>query len=694
MVSSIPLSASSRRRRIPQLLMAAGALPLLVGLASFAASAQDKPDAALPTSIELSARVVASRIPGAHGISQVGRFHTGGPLVANPEFLLSSQPGRVLDPERILVATDLDGGAILSIDPAARNVSVPADLAKRPRRAGDDVQIYSAAKPEFANRVHNAKAVTASEVAVASPRYVSVNNAFGRPWFANAPRGLRGDGTLSVTDPDGAPLANAPSDLAGGVFAGGRTPRTTRPTTMHTGWFAACCERRKSGQLTSGSLERGAFGTAFLGASPDGTGFAVFATVTGTGAVAQVHVQDGVDGLAPPGTIDVGDSDPGVVGMAFQWGPGRVLFVAEAPRDQIAVLRLKDDGRQFVLDGVDRLRSRWLKHPVDLAPAVPEVANPRFASHTTLSGDSDLYVVNQGDGSLVRITRAGQVIARATLTVGGGRQIGPATLKAIAVSSDAQTLWVVAHAQGEVGDQLLEVPAFDAHGAFRSHEDTVDAARPGANVENGAQLFATVFTPASGLGAIFNANSCEACHSGGRGASSHEEFFARRVARVDPRSGRLIPIDGLDSIVAPRRSSAEAGLLPPPRQANVVSLRMPLALVAAAHIDEIDDAAIEAQAIAKGDGIHGRVHRLAGGAAGNRIGRYGWKADVVTLDDMVAAAFADELGMPSALAPRLHSPNRDDGTRARAVATYLRAGSARPERPPSANVAEAQERAP
>jgi hypothetical protein len=693
---SLPRLAARRTIR-PARARGRGALAASVALllvATAPAPAQDTPSDAPPASIRLVARVIASGLQGAHGLSQVGRFHAGGPLVANPEFLLSTQPGRVLDPERILVTTDAGGGAVLSIDPAAKELRAPSDLSTLTRRAGAPLQLYSIALPAFGNAVHNAGARTAAEAAVASPRYLSINNAFGRPWIANAPRGLQGDGTVSVTDPDGAPLANAPNDEAGGVFAGDRTPRTSAATTMHAGWFASHFERRASAQLTPGKLARGVFGTAFLGSSPDGTGFAVFAAVTGTGAVTQVHVRDGVDGVAPPGTIALDGGDPGAVGVAFQWAPRRALFVAEAARNQVAVLRLKDDGRQFVLDGVDRVRSPWLQRPVDLAPAVPEVASPRFASNTTLSGDSDLYVANQGDGSLLRMSRGGVAIARAVLTFEDGRSVGAGALRAIAVSSDAQTIWIIAHAPGADGDQVLEVRAFDARGPFRARQDALAAALPSANTESGARLFARTFNAETGLGPRFNATSCESCHAGGLGASSHEEFFARRVARMDPRSGRLIPIDGRQSTVAPRRSLAQAGLLPPPREANIVSLRMPLTLVAARRIDEIDDAAIEAQAVAKGDGIHGRVHRVADASGATRIGRFGWKADVVTLDEMVAAAFADELGMPSLLAPRPPMRMHDDGAMAQAVAAFLRGKPAAPQPTHAALLDAMQERAP
>jgi CxxC motif-containing protein (DUF1111 family) len=73
---------------------------------------------------------------------------------------------------------------------------------------------------------------------------------------------------------------------------------------------------------------------------------------------------------------------------------------------------------------------------------------------------------------------------------------------------------------------------------------------------------------------------------------------------------------------------------------------MPPSLFAIAMLDEIPDAVIEAQAVGKGDGIKGRVHRVATASGELRIGRYGWKGQVATLDEMVADAFESELASP------------------------------------------------
>jgi CxxC motif-containing protein (DUF1111 family) len=154
--------------------------------------------------------------------------------------------------------------------------------------------------------------------------------------------------------------------------------------------------------------------------------------------------------------------------------------------------------------------------------------------------------------------------------------------------------------------------------------------------------------------------------------SHADEHFVRRVARMDAVTGRVLPLAAPDGAVAQRHALSANDVAALPRAANVVSLRMPPALYPIARIDEIDDAAIEAQAVAKGDGIRGRVHRVAGADGEQRIGRYGWKADIATLDQMVAEAFANELGIQSALARPAQEPPEDDGTLVRAVAAFVR----------------------
>src|SRR5438046_3209196 len=143
----------------------------------------------------LSARVIAVGIPGIAGIRQVGMFHRGGPIPGNPEFLMKTRPGRVLDPERILVTSNSNFGAplahatqrpgsILSIDPKQGNtLIVPQRFAAdggQSIAAGGAIRLYTAQQPQFLNAKHNAGAPTAAYTAASAPRYISANQACGR----------------------------------------------------------------------------------------------------------------------------------------------------------------------------------------------------------------------------------------------------------------------------------------------------------------------------------------------------------------------------------------------------------------------------------------------------------------------------------------------------------------------------------
>src|SRR4051794_26742649 len=76
----------------------------------------------------LHALVIATGIPGAGAVSEVGDFLRGSPMHDNAAFTLFAQPGKVLDPKRVLVASTSNfgapmarpsdpEGAVLSIDP-------------------------------------------------------------------------------------------------------------------------------------------------------------------------------------------------------------------------------------------------------------------------------------------------------------------------------------------------------------------------------------------------------------------------------------------------------------------------------------------------------------------------------------------------------------------------------------------------
>jgi hypothetical protein len=76
--------------------------------AAFAQSLSSSPPA-------LTARVVAVGIPGVAAVAPVGRFHAGGPIHDKPEFAAFTQPGRVLDPNRVLVTSTSNFGAPMAL---------------------------------------------------------------------------------------------------------------------------------------------------------------------------------------------------------------------------------------------------------------------------------------------------------------------------------------------------------------------------------------------------------------------------------------------------------------------------------------------------------------------------------------------------------------------------------------------------
>ena len=427
-------------------------------------------DRQIPT---IEGRIVAAGIPGISAISQVGTFLPGGPIHDKAAFAAFTQPGQVLDPARLLVGSNSNfgepladpgqsPGSFLSIDRSGSGVLIiPPDFAAGGEQAsalGGFVRMYSAQNPVFLNSIHNPSAATASYTGVSNPLAISINNAFGRLWPANAPYGLEGIGTSTILDPTGEPLAGAPDPALGGVYAGNLTPR--QPT-----------------QVIPGALNTGAVGTALMGHSPDGSGKAVFAVVCADGSIVQEHTAKALDGLAPAGTIspllgrhwddeDAEDNRGATprLGVLLNYSPTRILYVSEPFANSIAVLNLTDDGVVFHVGAVNRIQNDALDEPIDLAPAAIETNNPNWASNTTLDVQADFYVANRGNNTIVRMSQNGTVVAVRRVQLAGGHPLGALRLNGIAGSSDGTKIWVTVTGPvpgaGYLKGAVLELPAF------------------------------------------------------------------------------------------------------------------------------------------------------------------------------------------------------------------------------------------
>jgi mono/diheme cytochrome c family protein len=649
---------------------------------------------------KLTARILAVGIPGASAVAPVGTFHKGGPIYDKPEFASFTQPGQILDPKRILVTshsnfgaplaqTDAAEGAVLSLDPDGPPLVIPKQFAtsgKQARALEGRVQLFTAQSPEFLNSIHTPGAASAAYPSVSNPIGISINNGFGRLWFSNTPFGAQQVGTESIVDPTGEPLNNAPSKLLGGIFAGSITNR--------------------SPQLAPGALNSGSIASALLGMSPDGSKRAVFAVLTADGSLAQVHTEFALDGLAPPATIAPIAVPPLATatqtmltraGMIFNWVLERILYITDPQRNAVVALTLTSDEKIFRIRDNRTFTPPELNVPVDLAPVVSEIANPGFASNTTLAGNSDIYVLNRGNGTVVRMRQDGTVVATRKIALDTGEEIGPGQLNGISVSPDAQRIWVtvsgaISAYPNEPG-ALLEVPAFGSGRAGIAETTKLasnDFDKAGERLaELGSALFSKEFGPADGLGPLYNARSCLACHqsptSGGAGLNGLA--LVSRVAQIDPGSSAFRLSTAVP--VARARTIAELGFPcrlthGPPADANVISLRNAAPLYGLGLIDEIADEVILANAALQ-TGIKGRPNLVKDRSGRENIGRFGWKGDVAHLEQFVADAFRNEIGITSPLAPQdvaiapdggcgpTKSGLDDDGSTIRAVTAYLAA---------------------
>lgn len=436
----------TRRQAIVMLASAAGAAGLARLGGPLTIFADDE-----KTATWIDGRLIATGIPGASAVAPIGTFLPGGPIHDNAILAAFTKPGRVLDPIRIMVGSrsnfgapkaneDQLPGSFLSIDPTGAGVlEVPPTFASAGDQAsalGGAVQMYSAQSPNWRNGFYNAAAVTANQTGVSNPIGLSINNAFGRLWPANAPYGLNGPGTSTIDDPDGRPLKGAPNASTGGVYYSSLTGR-------------------QPAQIIPGALRKAAVGTAFLGRSPDGSGRAVFIVVVADGSIVQEHTAKALDGLAPAGTVqpladgeqdDEGDESHITprLGAVLNYQPTKILYVSQPRDDSIIAINLEIGGPKgneiFVPTTSRVLRSSALDVPVDLAPVRIETEDPNWSSNTTLEETSDIYVCNQGNNTIVRMSQDGSVVAVRRVRLKGHSAGG--RLNGIATSSDHSKIWV------------------------------------------------------------------------------------------------------------------------------------------------------------------------------------------------------------------------------------------------------------
>jgi CxxC motif-containing protein (DUF1111 family) len=191
----------------------------------------------------------------------------------------------------------------------------------------------------------------------------------------------------------------------------------------------------------------------------------------------------------------------------------------------------------------------------------------------------------------------------------------------------------------------------------------VIAGKPGDPVPNlapdelrlfnqGIAVFSTVFTPATGLGPLFNSTSCAQCHNnptlGGYGDSVEIHTTAYhpgdRCQTLDANGGPVVQQHATPALQAALQITSE----PMPAGGTGIGHRTTPVIFGLGLLDAVSDYTIKGLAqVRQPFGVRGRAALLADGS----VGRFGRKASVSSLDEFNAGAFFNEMGITNRLNP-------------------------------------------
>lgn len=182
--------------------------------------------------------------------------------------------------------------------------------------------------------------------------------------------------------------------------------------------------------------------------------------------------------------------------------------------------------------------------------------------------------------------------------------------------------------------------------------DPLPGLTPSERVEfdAGLALFNKVFQEAEGLGPAFNENQCSACHTVPAAGGTTVNEFVTKATRYDPVLGCDLLGPGGQNVrrqVTPSLRALGLGREVAPEGATETGRFLPPFLFGLGLVEAIPQHAIlerEDPDDADGDGISGRGSRGPDG----RLLRFGWKADVATLDEFTRSALHLEMGLTTA----------------------------------------------
>ncbi|MEM7263094.1 MAG: di-heme oxidoredictase family protein [Planctomycetota bacterium] len=173
----------------------------------------------------------------------------------------------------------------------------------------------------------------------------------------------------------------------------------------------------------------------------------------------------------------------------------------------------------------------------------------------------------------------------------------------------------------------------------------------------GLDAFSLNFTEGDGLGPVFNDNSCASCHSdpvvGGSGTTTVTRFgFADKGDPFDP-------LDVFGGSLLQDEAISDPCSETVPIEANIIAERVTTLSLGLGLIEQIPDAAIEANEIASATGSIHWVPELENPGAPLRPGRFGWKAQLATVLSFSGDATLMEMGITNPIVGTENAPNGD-----------------------------------
>src|SRR2546430_3636953 len=165
--------------------------------------------------------------------------------------------------------------------------------------------------------------------------------------------------------------------------------------------------------------------------------------------------------------------------------------------------------------------------------------------------------------------------------------------------------------------------------------------------DRGSVVFATEFTPETGLGPLFNSTSCAECHENPVAGGVGDEVEVHATELQGAVCSDLSAVGGpviQQTVTTALHDSLGIDVEPVPLAATGTGLRTTPSILGFGLLDAVPEAEILARADPDdrdGDGISGRPNMTADG----HVGRFGRKAQVATLREFNATAFVMEMGI-------------------------------------------------